>query len=104
MVQSILHYGIHFLLPLGIALIFFKSQWKTAYFVMILGMLIDLDHLLATPIFDANRCSINFHPFHTYYAMIVYVFLTFIKKTRWIGLGLCIHILADFVDCATMNY
>ena len=66
---------------------------------MILGMLIDLDHLLATPIFAPNRCSINFHPLHSYYAIAIYILLLIPKKTRLIGLGLAIHILADSVDC-----
>lgn len=69
---------------------------------MILGMLIDLDHLLATPIFDPNRCSINFHPLHGYYACALYFILLLPKKTRLIGLGLTIHILADVVDCSFM--
>lgn len=103
MLQTAVHYGIHFLVPLAVALLFFKSKWKLAFLIMIAGMLIDLDHLLATPLFDPNRCSINFHPLHTYYAMIVYVILTFFRKTRLIGIGLCIHILADAVDCAMMN-
>ena len=66
---------------------------------MILCMLIDLDHLLATPIFSPNRCSINFHPLHSYYAIAIYFMLLIPKKTRLIGLGLVIHILADTVDC-----
>lgn len=102
MLQSFLHYGIHFGFPLLVALLFFKSNWKVAYLIMAAGILIDLDHLLATPIFEANRCSIHFHPLHTYYAMAVYVLLLFPKKTRLIGLGLCIHILADYVDCSFM--
>ena len=65
-------------------------------------MLIDLDHLLANPIFNPNRCSINFHPLHTYYALAVYILLTIFKKTRLIGLGLIIHIIADIVDCTLM--
>ena len=103
MLQSSVHYGIHFFLPLLVALVFFKSNWKMAYLIMILGMFIDLDHLLANPIFDAQRCSINFHPLHSYYAMVIYVLLLFFKKTRLIGLGLCIHIVADFADCAFMT-
>lgn len=103
MLQSIVHYGIHFGLPLLVALVFFKSNWKLAYLIMIGGMLIDLDHLLATPVFASNRCSINFHPLHSYYAMVVYVGLLLFKKTRLIGLGLCIHMVADFADCAMMN-
>ncbi|MCX7550032.1 DUF6122 family protein [Xanthomarina sp. F2636L] len=102
MLQPIVHYGIHFLLPLAVAIFFFKKQWKMAYLIMICGMLIDLDHLLATPMFDPNRCSINFHPLHSYYAMVVYVLLLLPKKTRLIGLGLVIHIIADSVDCMLM--
>lgn len=73
-----------------------------AYLIMMCGMLIDLDHLVANPMFDPNRCSINFHPLHTYYAMIVYVALLFFKKTRLIGLGLVIHMIADTADCVLM--
>jgi hypothetical protein len=103
MLQSLLHYGIHFGLPLIIALLFFKSNWKIAYLLMIFGMLIDLDHLLANPMFDPNRCSINFHPLHSYYALAAYIVMAVYKKTRLIGIGLCIHILADVVDCAMMT-
>lgn len=102
MMQSISHYGCHFLLPLVVALIWYKQNWKTAYLIMIAGMLIDLDHLLANPIFDPNRCSINFHPLHSYYALIIYILFLFFKKTRLIGLGLVIHIIADVVDCSFM--
>ena len=45
-------------------------------------MFIDLDHLLATPIFDPNRCSINFHPLHSYYAITGYVLMIIPKKSR----------------------
>ena len=33
---------------------------------------VDLDHLLAEPVYDAARCSIGFHPLHTWPAMIAY--------------------------------
>jgi Family of unknown function (DUF6122) len=102
MFQPVLHYGIHFLLPLIIALIFFKTNWKYAYLIMICTMLIDLDHVLATPIFDANRCSINFHPLHSYIAIAIYLLLIIPKKTRLLGLGLIIHIIADKIDCLLM--
>jgi len=102
MLQLILHYGIHFVLPLVIALIYFKKQWKITYLILLAGILIDIDHLFANPIFDANRCSINFHPLHTYYAMSIYVLLLIPQKTRLIGVGLVIHILADYVDCSLM--
>ncbi|WP_115462448.1 DUF6122 family protein [Winogradskyella aurantiaca] len=102
MIQGLIHYGLHFGLPLLVALIFYRPVWLKAYGIMLLGLFIDLDHLLATPIFDPNRCSINFHPLHTYWAIGVYVLLCIPKKTRWLGLGLCIHIIADISDCLLM--
>lgn len=102
MLQPFAHYGIHFLVPLIVALVFYKSRWKFAFLVMIAGMLIDLDHLLATPIFDPNRCSIGFHPLHSSFAILFYVFLLIPKKSRLVALGLVIHIIADLVDCSFM--
>ena len=99
MLQPFVHYGIHFLVPLAVAFIFFKNSWKKAFLIMIATMLIDLDHLFASPIFDATRCSIKFHPLHSYYAIGLYIILSFIKKTRILGIGLCIHIIADWIDC-----
>ena len=66
---------------------------------MLATMLVDLDHLLATPIFDPGRCSINFHPLHTYWAMAGYVVLLFFKKTRIIAVGLLFHMFTDYIDC-----
>lgn len=102
MIQHIIHYGIHFFVPLIVAFTFFKSNWKIVYLIMIATMLIDLDHLLAYPVFDANRCSINFHPLHSYIAIGLYILLLIPKKTRILGLGLVIHIIADAVDCTLM--
>ncbi len=102
MTQGLIHYGLHFGLPLLIAVVFFRPVFIKAYGIMLLGLLIDLDHLLATPIFDPNRCSINFHPLHSYWAIGVYLLLCFPKKTRWLGLGLSIHIIADISDCLLM--
>ena len=102
MLQPLVHYGIHLVIPLAIALIFFKPKWRVAYIIMLSTMLIDLDHLLASPFFDSNRCSVGFHPLHSYIAIGVYILLLFPKKTRLIGLGLCIHIIADQADCWLM--
>ncbi|MBU3822632.1 hypothetical protein KO566_11200 [Flavobacteriaceae bacterium XHP0103] len=102
MLQPIAHYGIHLLAPLFVALVFYKNKWQQAFLIMLAGMLIDLDHLLATPIFDPNRCSIGFHPLHSSFAITFYLFLLIPKKSRLVALGLVIHILADLVDCALM--
>lgn len=104
MLQFIIHYALHFLFPLLIAGLFYRQQlWKT-WFVFLLGMLIDADHLLASPVFDACRCSIHYHPLHSYPAIAVYVLMLWPARTRLIALGLLMHILADVVDCMMMAY
>lgn len=94
-----IHYGLHFLFPGVIAYLFFKSQWKYAWLLMLATMLIDLDHLLANPIFEANRCSIGFHPLHSIYAIGFYVILLLPKKSRIVAIGLLLHIFTDYQDC-----
>ncbi|WP_299161975.1 DUF6122 family protein [uncultured Tenacibaculum sp.] len=101
--QTFIHYFLHFGSPIIIAYIFFRKEWKKASLILLATMLVDLDHLLANPIFASNRCSINFHPLHTYYAMVVYVFLLFLKKPfSIIGIGLLLHMLTDYIDCLLM--
>jgi len=103
MLQQLIHYGFHLLLPGLIAWIFFRSYWKGAWLIMIAAMLVDLDHLLANPVFQANRCSINFHPLHSYIAIGVYFIMTLFKKVRILGVGLILHMLADYLDCLWMS-
>ncbi|MGC1514504.1 MAG: DUF6122 family protein [Maribacter sp.] len=99
MVRFIAHYGIHFIVPIIVAFYFYREKWGWISIVLLSGILIDLDHFWATPLFDPNRCSIAFHPLHSYWAILVYTVLFIIKKTRIIGLALLIHMLADAVDC-----
>jgi hypothetical protein len=99
MLQSILHYGLHLLFPGLIAWVFFRNKWKKAYLIMLATMLVDLDHLLANPIFDPNRCSIGFHFLHSYYAILIYVTLLLFPKSRIVAIGLLLHMLTDYLDC-----
>lgn len=65
-------------------------------------MLVDLDHLLAVPMFDPDRCSIGFHPLHSELAITGYVLgMIFVKNKviRLIFIGLFFHMLTDFFDC-----
>lgn len=94
-----IHYGMHFLIPGIIAYLFFKENWKKVWLIFLLTMFVDLDHLVATPMFDANRCSINYHPLHSYIAIGFYFLLLVPSKTRIIAIGLLFHILTDFTDC-----
>jgi predicted cobalt transporter CbtA len=97
--KPIVHYSLHFLAPGLIAYIFFRKEWKKAWLIMIATMLVDADHLLATPIFDPDRCSIGYHPLHSYYAIAVYFVLLFFPKTRIIAVGLLFHMFTDWQDC-----
>ncbi|MFO7672679.1 MAG: DUF6122 family protein [Lutibacter sp.] len=103
MLRFITHYGMHFLLPGAIAFYFFRDNWKKVWLILILTMLVDLDHLLATPIFSANRCSINFHILHSYYAIAIYFAALFFNKTRIVAIGLLLHMLTDAIDCLWIN-
>lgn len=94
-----MHYGIHFIVPLFIAYFFFKEHRLKAAIILLAGIIIDIDHVIATPIFDTMRCSINFHPLHSYWAIGIYTVMVFYKKTRLWGIAFLIHILADIVDC-----
>lgn len=81
----------------------FTNSWQQAFLVMMLTMVIDIDHLLAEPIYQAGRCSINFHPLHTPIPIFIYFILCWPKKTRVIGIGLMIHMVLDSLDCAMMG-
>jgi hypothetical protein len=101
--QTFIHYFLHLGFPCFIAFLFFRKDWKKVYLILLATMLVDLDHLFANPIFQANRCSINFHFLHTYYALIVYVILLFFRKPfNIIGIGLLFHMLTDFINCMMM--
>ncbi len=103
MLRTIIHYSLHFIAPGFISYGFYRKTWIKTWIIMLATMVIDLDHLLANPIFDPHRCSINFHPLHTYYAMFIYFILLFNKKTRPIGIALCLHIATDSLDCFLMT-
>lgn len=110
------HIVLHFAVPVIVALFFYKKHWQQAALIMVLTMLVDLDHLLAEPIYDPERCSIGFHPLHTLPAIGIYAVLFALpllpvlnseeskirpvaNKLHLIGLGLLIHMALDWFDC-----
>ena len=94
-----IHLILHLLVPAAVAGLFFRHEWKKALGIMLLTMLVDLDHLLADPIYDPTRCSIGFHPLHQWIPILFYVVASFIPKTRYVGIGLVIHMALDAIDC-----
>lgn len=99
MLQTIVHYSLHFLAPGLLSWLLFRKEWRKAWLIMVLTMLVDLDHLLANPIFDPNRCSVGYHPLHSSYAIAVYLVLLFFPKTRIVAVALLFHMLTDYIDC-----
>lgn len=97
--QQVVHYSLHLVFPGLIAFIFYREKWIKVYFLFLLTMLVDLDHLLANPIYDPCRCSIGFHPLHSYIAIGAYVLMLWAPPLRTIAIGLLMHMLTDGLDC-----
>ncbi len=103
MLQSIVHYGLHFLVPVAIAYIFYRPSWKRIALILLATMAVDLDHLLSQPIFDATRCSIGYHLLHQPLAIICYAILFLFPRARVVSIGLLLHMLTDKIDCIWMG-
>ena len=99
LIKDLIHYFLHFIFPVVIAVLFYRKQWLKSYLLLLATMLVDLDHLLTDPVFVPCRCSIQFHPLHTWPAMIVYGLLLFHPGLRIIGIGLLLHMATDSLDC-----
>jgi hypothetical protein len=104
MIRSYLHLALHLFVPAIIAAIFFREKFLAAWITMTASMLVDLDHLLADPVYDPGRCSIGFHPLHQYPAITAYGILLIWQKLRVVAIGLLTHMVLDGVDCVWMQY
>ena len=99
MESTILHVILHFFLPLAVAKTLWREKWIRPFLIMAITIAVDLDHILADPIFDPNRCSINIHPLHSWPAIIVYLVCILSPNLRIVSLGLLIHMALDGTDC-----
>jgi hypothetical protein len=97
---AFIHLILHGLVPLLLAVCFARRRWRSAWLLMMATLLVDLDHLLATPLYDPERCSITYHPLHRWYLWPAYGLLLAWPRTRWLGVGLLCHMLLDAGDCA----
>ena len=101
--RALLHLVLHAAAPLAVALAWPRRAWWRTWLVLLAGWLIDVDHLLADPVFAPGRCSIGFHPLHTAPAIAAYVLMLAPKRTRVLAVGLLIHIALDGMDCMLMR-
>jgi len=103
--QTLVHYSLHFLAIGAIAYWYDKKQWKRNWLILVSTMLVDVDHVFATPLFDPNRCGIGYHPLHSEIPILIYflgVFLIKNKILKLIFIGLLFHMITDFIDCLWM--
>lgn len=112
-----LHIVLHFAAPAVITLVIARDRWLNTWLILMATMLVDVDHLLANPVYDPERCSIGFHPLHTVPAMATYAVLfgspvalrridalrksVVVRVFGLIGLGLLVHMALDGIDCVT---
>jgi hypothetical protein len=71
--------------------------------IMTATMLVDIDHLLARPVYDPCRCSIGTHPLHGVFPIVIYMSLCLIPRSRYVGIGLVTHMALDSIDCQLTN-
>ena len=98
------------------AAIFYPGRSRFAAAILVATMVVDVDHLLAAPVYDPERCSIGFHPLHTAPALAGYALLFLgpvwirrrargpgaervLRAVHLAGLGLLLHMALDFGDC-----
>jgi hypothetical protein len=96
------HIALHFIVPAVLVALFWRRRWWQSYLYLLAGLAIDVDHLLANPVYDPLRCSIGFHPLHTWPAALVYLALCIYPRTRLPGIGLMLHLMLDAGDCMQM--
>ncbi|MBB1061494.1 DUF6122 family protein [Marilutibacter spongiae] len=101
--RAILHLCLHAAVPALLAWLFWRERFGRAWLLLLLGWVIDLDHLLADPVYAPDRCSIGFHPLHTAPAIVLYGGLVLPRRTRLFGIGLLVHVALDAIDCAWMR-
>lgn len=93
----------HFLLPLSIYYVLngLSFGWNNMRTLAIMcgAFLIDVDHLLADPIFDSARCSIGFHPLHRLPLIAIVLLIPVVLRVWPLVIGLAVHFLLDGIDC-----
>lgn len=82
----------------------FARARTRAFLLMVATMLVDIDHLVADPIYDPQRCSIGFHPLHELPLIGVYAVLCLVPRLRFVGIGLLIHMGLDTMHCVLLWY
>lgn len=110
--RHFVHYGGHLIVPIVVVWmlyqrgVFPRRGFASVALVATSNMLIDLDHLLADPMFDPERCSVGFHPLHTWPSAALYLALLLVpNKFLRVFCAACLwHLLVDSLDCLWMRW
>ncbi len=98
---------LHILASLFLWLLFYLFEAKylkrnfnqrLALIQILLANLIDLDHLLSSPIYEPGRCSINNHLLHSYFMFPLYLIGLF-SRYRYFWASISLHLLIDYLGC-----
>ena len=78
-----------------------KKKYNLKYIILMVfsSHLIDLDHLLADPIYDPLRCSINFHFLHKWYLFPLYIVGSIFGRYKYLFWAILLHLVLDLLDC-----
>lgn len=93
---------LHAAVPAAVAGVFYRKRFLRVWLTLMATMLVDVDHLLADPVYDPGRCSIGFHTLHGPLAITGYAVAAWWPRLRVVALGLLIHMALDGVDCVWM--
>lgn len=104
LIQQIIHYSCHFIVPVFIALLLYPKIWLKAYVVLLLTMVVDFDHVFSTPVYEACRCSIGTHILHSFPAIAIYALMILYRPVRLIAIGLLWHMATDYLDCLLQQF
>ena len=100
---GIAHLVLHAVTPGALAALAFRPRWRSAWGWMLVTMVVDIDHLLADPVYDPDRCSIGFHPLHSWPAIGAYALSLGVPALRVFAAGLLVHMGVDGLDCLFMG-
>ena len=103
LIKPLIHYAFHFIVPVFIARALFKDNWVKAYLLMLATTLIDLDHLVASPIFAASYLMAKRLSFKESSMVIVGMLSLFVSMAQ-IPMVLLVWVTPNFFDVMCLGF
>ena len=103
MMATTIHMAAHLLVPALAAWLFFRPRWCLAWLIMLATMAVDLDHLLADPVFRPAALRHRFSPAAQLPGDRALCRGAGVQAAAYRGAGLLIHMLVDGADCLRLS-